>query len=231
MNELSDVTVNGRPKVFVIGFSKTATTTIHKFFANNGYRSVHWDLEDGRFLAGVVTTNALSGLPILSTVDSYDVYSEFSYADGKLYLEANYFFRELFDAYPDAYFLLNTRDEDAWVRSRKKHFGRNKKGRGSLFDRIRSAYGVSEAETEQAWRRLRPVYHQQVRDFFGERPDARFLEFDIDSMHVSQLIDWVADDYALSDELWCPANVTTEQEKIRRQRRNPIERLLGRFKN
>ena len=222
----SQVTGGDRPKVFVIGFSKTATTTIHKFFANSGYNSVHWDLADGRFLAGVVVTNVLSGRPILATIDDFDVYSEFSYADGKLYLEANYFFEELYGEYPDAYFLLNTRDTDSWVASRKRHFGRNIKARGALHERIGRAYGVSEVETEQIWRSYKPAFHKRVTDFFSSRKDARFLEFDIVNDSVEQLITWLKPHYSLAPELWSAENVTAEQEKIRRLQRNPFARLL-----
>ena len=123
-----------RPKVFVVGFSKTATTTLHKFFAANGCRSVHWSMEDGRFLAGVITTNVQSGRPILASIDGYDVYSELSYAGGSVYLEANCYFKELHAAYPDAYFILNVRDTESWIASRAKHVGRSKKARGSLIE-------------------------------------------------------------------------------------------------
>lgn len=217
------------PKVFVLGFSKTATTSLHRFFRDNGYRSVHWDLPDGRFLAGVVVTNVLSNRPILASIDDYDVYSEFSYADGLLYLEANYFFRDLYAAYPDAYFLLNTRETEGWIASRKRHFGRNRKGRGYLAERIAQAYAASMPETEEIWRRYHPVFHQQVRDFFATQEGARFLEFNIDQDGPETLIDWLRPHYDLDLATWAPANVTTEQEAILKQRRNPIRRLLAKL--
>ena len=31
------------PYVFLIGFNKTATTTLHFFFKKNGLPSIHWD--------------------------------------------------------------------------------------------------------------------------------------------------------------------------------------------
>lgn len=214
------------PKLFVIGFSKTATTTIHKFFSSNGYKSIHWDLPDGRFLAGVVATNVLSDRPILATIDDYTVYSEFSYADGNVYLEANYFFRELYAAYPDAYFLLNVRDTDGWIKSRQKHFGRNKKGRGSLADRISKAYAATPDETETIWRSYHKLFHEQVKDFFQDKNDARFLEFDIHLHGPRHLIEWLRPHFQLNQDKWRAENITIEQQAIRKLSRSPLRRLM-----
>lgn len=223
--------MSDQPKVFVIGFSKTATTTLHKFFTNNGYRSVHWELPDGRFLAGVVVTNVLSNRPILAGIDDYAVYSEFSYADGRIYLEANYFFRELYEAYPDAYFLLNVRETEGWIESRQRHVGRNKKGRGSLAERIAKAYAATPDETTEIWRSYHALFHQQVREFFAARSEARFLEFDIERESPEKLVNWLSDHYDLDCAQWQAKNVTVAQETIRKDRRNPLRRWTRRLRS
>lgn len=181
-------------------------------------------------LAGVLVTNVLSGRPILASIDNFDVYSEFSFADGALYLEANYFFRELYHAYPDAYFLLNTRDTDRWIESRNRHFGRNAKGRGSLAERIQGAYRATPVETEQIWRDYHAPFHQEVRTFFASYPDARFLEFPIETGSAEQIVDWVKADYDLDPALWAAANVTVEREQSRKRRRNPFTRVFDKLR-
>lgn len=78
-------------KIFVIGFNKTATTTIHKLFITNNLKSqhaTHWDLSN------------------------YDCFSD----NGNLHD-----FRELNNLYKDAIFILNTRSLTNWLISRFKH--------------------------------------------------------------------------------------------------------------
>ena len=78
-------------KIFVIGFNKTATTTIHKLFMTNNLKSQHatvWDLSN------------------------YDCFSD----NGNLQD-----FRQLNNMYKDAIFILNIRSLTNWLISRFKH--------------------------------------------------------------------------------------------------------------
>jgi hypothetical protein len=78
-------------KYFVIGFNKTATTTMHELFLLNGIKSLHdnnWDL------------------------DNYDAFSDNK--DISVY-------KELSIKYPDAMFILNIRNIKEWILSRVNH--------------------------------------------------------------------------------------------------------------
>jgi hypothetical protein len=78
-------------KYFVIGFHKTATTTMHELFLLNGIKSLHdnnWDL------------------------DNYDAFSDNK--DLTIYTE-------LCIKYPDAKFILNIRNMKGWILSRLNH--------------------------------------------------------------------------------------------------------------
>jgi len=78
-------------KYFVIGFNKTATTTMHELFLLNGIKSQHdnnWDL------------------------DNYDAFSD----NKELYV-----YNELTIKYPDAMFILNIRNMKGWILSRVNH--------------------------------------------------------------------------------------------------------------
>jgi len=80
-------------KIFVIGFNKTATTSIHNFFRFNGFKSLHsannWRIEQ------------------------FQCFSD----NGNLQD-----FRKLYEEYPESIFILNTRQLDKWIRSRGKHY-------------------------------------------------------------------------------------------------------------
>ena len=78
-------------KYFVIGFNKTATTTMHELFLLNGIKSQHdndWDLE------------------------KYDAFSDNKHLS---------IYRELSIKYPDAMFILNIRNIKEWIVSRVNH--------------------------------------------------------------------------------------------------------------
>lgn len=78
-------------KIFVIGFNKTASTTLHKLFRTNDLKSQHatdWDLSN------------------------YDCFSD----NGNLHD-----FKQLNNLYKDAIFILNTRNLTNWLISRFKH--------------------------------------------------------------------------------------------------------------
>lgn len=79
-------------KIFSIGFNKTATSAIHKFFLKNNLKSLH--------------TSKWWGL------DKYDCFSD----NGDIHD-----FEELDKKYPNSLFILNTRSCDKWILSRLKH--------------------------------------------------------------------------------------------------------------
>ena len=90
-------------KIFVIGFNKNASTTLHNLFGQLGYKSQHngksWDL------------------------DKYDCFSD----NGDLQdLKALYKF-------PDSVFILNTRNLNDWLVSRSKHCAWHKNNKQSNF--------------------------------------------------------------------------------------------------
>jgi len=89
-------------KIFVIGFNKTATSSIHKLFVKNKLSSQHngdmWE------------------------VDSYQCFSD----NGNL---RN--FKELDKKYENSIFILNTRKLDKWIISRFKHGKRQSENNNS----------------------------------------------------------------------------------------------------
>lgn len=205
-----------RPKVFVIGFNKTATTTIHDFFVANGYKSAHWKVDRFTYLAKVMVSNAMSYRPILSGISRFDVYSDMNYVEDDLVLEANYLFREIYDQHPEAYFLLNTRDMDAWIRSRSEHARPGPDGVDrSFIKRASKAYNQDDAGTIDVWKNAHLKFHSEVRGFFGQHAGARFLDFNINTDGPDKLIDWLKPDYTLDAGKWGKSNVTPAYRQTR----------------
>ena len=112
----------------MIGFNKCGTTSFHDYFQANDIRSVHWR---GNTLALALNDNLAAGRPPLQGMDDWTAYMDMicipgspwgrSNSDHAPLIEGCRYFRELHRAYPDALFILNTRDPADWVRSRLQH--------------------------------------------------------------------------------------------------------------
>jgi hypothetical protein len=92
-----------RPKVFVVGLSRTGTTTLTAALRQFGYLAAHW-------------VNPATG-QMLSPEDAalFDAMTDAPVADAV---------EELADRHPDARFLLTTRPVDSWTRSLLAHMRR-----------------------------------------------------------------------------------------------------------
>ncbi len=156
-------------KVFQIGFNKCGTSTIHHYLRANGVRSVHWD--KGR-LAQRIFANFANGDDPLAGYEDFDVFTDMEYLDSSgIYLEAYKLFPYLAAQYPDAVFILNTRDREAWIRSRMGH-GSNR----PYAKRQMTYYNISSTEQlADLWRADWERYHRRVTEFFAGKPYRFFV--------------------------------------------------------
>jgi hypothetical protein len=87
---------------------------------------------------------------------------------------------KLLDAqYPGSKFILNTRDIEGWIRSRKIHYGQY----GGLLKRLADHYKTDDLEG--LWVRQRERHHNEVIKYFSERDD--LLVFDIEKDSTEKL--------------------------------------------
>jgi hypothetical protein len=171
------------PFVFIIGFNKTATTSLHKFFARNGFPSVHWDR--GK-LAQRMVQNCLDDRPILEGYDQrFRVFSDMQAQSSRIRIEANQYFRVLDRDCPGAYFIFNTRDPDRWIDSRSANFV-TPHGATNLELEMRRLNTNDPQEAVRPWSRERDAFEAEVRRYFQHHP--RFLEIDITDPDLPQRI-------------------------------------------
>lgn len=155
-------------KIFQIGFNRCGTKTIHHYLRANGVKSVHWD--HGR-LARRIFKNLANGDSLLSGYEHFDAFHdmEFISSSGSCLLEAFKLFPYFAAQYPDAVFILNTRDREAWIRSRLNH-------NDNYAERQRRCLGAaSEAELVDIWRTDWEQHHCRVTQFFADRPTRFFV--------------------------------------------------------
>jgi hypothetical protein len=156
--------VPGVKKVFCIGFNKTGTSSLHALFMNCGMKSVHaidWPLFS-RFARG------------RDFFQMAQCYSDGEKSD----------FVQLDNWYPQSVFILNTRNERDWLRSRVKHVMRFNEPilldellRAPKYGEMAREFFFDEANAVLKWIIERRIYHKQARTYFKENP--RFLDIDV----------------------------------------------------
>lgn len=155
--------MNRTGKTFVIGLSRTGTTSLHAAFVLLGIPSVHYPGRAARqWLRGDFQPDGLA---------EYDACSD---------MPTPVYFRDLDRRYPGSRFILTVRDVDRWLESVRELW--ETAGPSSqktvLRDLIRVAmYGVTGFDREH----LRDVFEahiRNVREYFRERP-GDLLEMDL----------------------------------------------------
>ncbi|WP_179005964.1 sulfotransferase family protein [Winogradskyella forsetii] len=105
-----------KTKVFVIGFHKTGTSSMGRALQLLGYR-VCGSLKEGIDLDKIKI--APKSFLLKNTHGVLETYDAFQ--DTPWFL----MYKELYYTFPNAKFILTIRDEDQWIKSVQKHFGKN----------------------------------------------------------------------------------------------------------
>jgi len=160
------------PKVFVIGLSKTGTTSVGDALARLCYRRLGWEDIRSRFLFRSYLSGNIS--PFISLTQDYDAFEDLPWA---------LVYQDMARLYPDAKFILTLRaNERDWLTSIKSHTAR-RKWIGHDF-----VYGASRAEGhEESYLEAYRNHTASVRSFFaGERSETRLLEWVIDGKEMAE---------------------------------------------
>ena len=156
---------------------KTGTTSLLHAFLRLGIRTCDGLAgaplaERSRFAATHDHIGWLEGL-----IDQYQAFEDVPWP---------LFYQQLYERYPDSYFILTTRDPQRWIHSCIAHFG-------AEFDPVHELiYGIgcgSPLGNQDVWLNKFFAHNQAVIDFFAARPQSRFLHVEIDNgddaSHVS----------------------------------------------
>ena len=193
---------HSRPKVFFIGFNKTATISFHKFFEQQGYKSFH-HIKKKKYLGKSILDNLQEGKELLYGIDKYDIYSDFCYSTENILYEATENFKLLDQQYPNSYFILQTRDEDDWIKSRFNHKSKNAE---DFYVRAKKALNLNNSELKKYWLENRKILHKEIRDYFKNHN--KFIEFNIDIDSIDKIIKFLRKDYNLDSKFWKKYNET-----------------------
>ena len=163
-------------RIFQVGFNRCGTRALTDFFEVGGLQCIHWD--SGR-LAQTLEANQHAGLPILTSLETFDFYADMEYVTESKIIEAYRWHRTILDQVADSKFILNVRDVDDWVASRLRH-----PGYASCYERY---YDLDRAAVVRKWRHDWHEHHAAVRD---EIPPDRLLVFDVSRDDPVELCDF-----------------------------------------
>lgn len=195
-------------RVFQIGFSKCATSSLAAFFNLNGVPALHHDFGN---LAISMHENAQAGKPLIAPeYNKYLVFTDMeNLFDDPPINAAMLYFKELDRQYPGSKFILNTRNKKAWLKSRVKH-PVNKNGKTNLLAENARMLKLSEKEVLDLWSKEWDQHHREVIAYFKDRPQD-LLIFDIDVDTPQKIIDFFQDNYELDAQHYLHKNKTTKQ--------------------
>ena len=167
-----------RPKVFCLSAHKNATTSFARALTNLGYKL---------FPEIFYYSNMDQDLNFYMLMcDEYDAFQDSPWNHTN-----NYKF--LYERYSKSYFILVTRDPDAWVDSYIKFV--NKLGGWEKFpykDLARSLYGADIFdENRDILKKKYTDRNDEIIEFFSERHDANFLHLDINQLTYKSLCDFL----------------------------------------
>ena len=153
------MTIPNNKKIFFIGYNKTATSSIHSLFLSLGYKCTHcaykWDLE--RFQVFSDT----GSVPFIKFNNNFIYNGNGNYNTQNKVTNFEVFI-ELYNQYPNAIYVLNTRSLKKWLISRYKHgFARNN-GNPNW------AWPIDEKLTIK-WINDREKYYNNIINFFSNK--------------------------------------------------------------
>lgn len=176
-----------RPKpIFQIGFNKCGTTSLHMFFLDSGIRSIHWA---GGSLAAQMAARMNAGEDPIRDYPQFVGFTDMTAIRAGKLIEPNKRFDYLHRWYPDALFILNTRDRENWIASRAAHFT----SRGSLLTLYAQILSIPERDVRDFWRAEWKAHHALVRAYFARAHN--FLEFDIERDLPAKLVSFISRHY------------------------------------
>jgi hypothetical protein len=124
-------------------------------------KTLHWDMG---WIARTMFRTLANGEKLLTGYENFQAFLDMEDLgeNGTYYLEGYKLFPYLAAHYPDAVFILNTRNCEDWIQSRFRHW------RGAYAAQHKYLYRVkSDEEIANIWRTEWERHHNRVIDFFS----------------------------------------------------------------
>ena len=200
-------------KIFQIGHNRCGTLSLLNFFLNNSIERkslIHWD--HGR-LALTIHDNISNDEFALKGYEHMLYFSDMEGYDFKKnrwrYMYKN--FKLLDQQYPDSKFILNIRDLNNWLESRKKWMIWHKDKWQTYADALCDVLKINDIEKlNELWKREWYSHLIEVLDYFKNRPND-LLVYDIEKDNPEKIIIFFKDHLNFKHKLMPHINKSSTQ--------------------
>ena len=127
-------------KIFFLGYNKTATCSIYQLMTTNGIKCQHDSKWD---------------------IDKYQAFCDCGDLQD---------YKKLYEMYPNAYFILNTRNIKDWLLSRLKH--------GFTYKQREFGYPAPSFDIVEKWLIARLEYYKELKEYFKDKNNFYILDID-----------------------------------------------------
>ena len=194
---------NKNIKIFIIGFNKCGTRTLHYFFKDNNLKSIHWDNKN---LVDVFENNIKNGNKLLENGKTINkrVNSNCNYSEATVFSDmtkniinkdAKDYYKQLDNDYPNSKFILNTRNVDKWIQSRIKH------NKGKLLNEQMKFHNCDRKQLKSIWKKMYKKHIKDVKDYFKDRKSDLCI-FDIENDIIDIVINFLKNDFILDKKYY-----------------------------
>ena len=185
-------------RIVLLGFNKCGTTSFHKMFIANGLNSRHHGSNNTKKnLAMILHKNFHLGGNLYNGID-FDCIMDISYLSETIHIEAQFYYKEMYESEPENYYILNTRPMDKWINSRIRHGG------GDFINRFGNFYVERNlSQIKKLWAQQWESLHTGVMDFFNAKAadglKVNFLKFDIEKDNPMLIKTFLEPDFSWLD--------------------------------
>ena len=167
--------------IIQIGFNKTGTSSLARYFKINGYKVI-----GNASVASRIHNNIIEKRLPFNGLD-FDLAQDLE--NHKLGIYSYNYFREFHESYPQAKFILTTRSCEKWIASRLKHNG------GRYVRRAMRNHSIANlSKLIDIWRKDFYSYHYSVTSYFEDK-DCLFVH-PLEALNVSKLVDFLGSSYS-----------------------------------
>ena len=155
-------------KIFFIGFNRTATTSLHNFFKQNNYKSIHYQDKKYNILKTLITNKNLKR-DILTGINNYDIFLDFL-NDNNLEI-----YKDIYKEYPNSKYILQIRSKNSWILSRLNFMNHE------FLKFYNNSHGTKYTiqDAIKAWYEIYDKHIDDVKTFFEGK--SNFFIYDINS--------------------------------------------------
>ena len=201
-------------KIFVIGFNKCGTRSFTELFERSGIGCVHWD---DNLLADYI----LKDIKESGTINLEKYYPESNAFTDIIYVnkscsDGNILIVEIFEiiddiirSYPDAYYIVNTRNVEDWLISRSKH---QRGDFASIYKQfLFKKYNIEYTDymLTEYWRYIWYEYHYRLLQKFRNCNSIKYLFYDIEKSSITDLVKFLEPDYLVKGQAFPAKGKTT----------------------